>query len=225
MRGLVELKPAGHDDWPATLAFAACLAKRRQLGVLETQGEQEAAGRSASVKPILWCMTPRFAAEHGGLYGAGLAELGLSPCDAILVDAPREANALWALEEGLRSKTLSLAIGLMKEVALTPSRRLGLAAAAGLTPGLLLTLPSSPPAPSASLRLRLRRLSSAPHPFDPRAPGASRVRLTMERCRGASPASEALSFDLEWCDVTYRFRMAAQVADRSFAASSARQRA
>jgi protein ImuA len=221
--GLVELKPGDHGDWPATLAFAACLTVRRQAGSLDRRTDPGAA-RNAP-KPVLWCTTPRFTAEHGRLYGPGLAGLGLPPASVIMVDAPREADALWALEEGLRSGGISLAVGLLKEVDLTPSRRLGLAASAGRTPGLLLTPPSSPPAPSASVRLRLRRLPGAPHPLDRRAPGAPRLRLTLERCRRASLAAETLSLDLEWCDVTYRFRLAADVADRAHATPDTRQRA
>lgn len=214
--GLIELKPRSHGDWPVVLTFAACLAMRRQL----------AAGVSRkAAAPILWCATSHCRAEHGWLYGPGLVGLGLSPESLVLVEAAREADALWALEEGVRSKALSLAIGLLKEVGLTPSRRLGLAASAGETPALLLTLPSSPPAPSASLRLRLQRAPAGPHPLDARAPGVVRLRLTLERCRGAPAMVEARSFDLEWCDVTYRFRMAAAVADRAYRAPQAGQRA
>ena len=68
-----------------------------------------------------------------------------------MVEAPSEADALWVLEEGLGAGNLSLVIGQVKEVDLTPSRRLGLAAAAGSTPALVLTLPTSPPAPAAAL--------------------------------------------------------------------------
>jgi protein ImuA len=214
--GLIELKPESHGDWPVTLMFAACLAIRRQ---------RFASDHRKSPAPVLWCTTSHFRAEHGGLYGPGLIHLGLSPETLILVDAPREADALWAIEEGMRSKTLSLVIGLIKEAGLTPSRRLGLAASAGETPALLLTSPSSPPAPSAPLRLRLQRLPAAPDVLNVRAPGTTRLRLTLERCRGAPAMVEGRVFDLEWCDVTYRFRMAADVADRASRAPQAGQRA
>lgn len=215
--GLIELKPAGHGDWPATLAFAACLAVRRLVGA-------GGAGRGRA-GPVLWCTTAPFVAEHGRLHGHGLGALGLAPEALITVDAPREADALWVLEQGLRSRALSLVVGMLREVPLTPSRRLGLAAAAGETPALLLTLPASAPAPSARARLRIGRLPSAPHPIDPRAFGAPRFRLALERCRQAPSAVETGSFDLEWCDVTYRFHLAPGVADRALAAPDARSRA
>jgi hypothetical protein len=214
--GLIELKPMSHGDWPVTLMFAACLAVRRQ--------RVASAYRKASA-PVLWCTTSHFRAEHGGLYGPGLMDLGLSPETLVLVDASRETDALWAIEEGLRSKTLSLVVGLIKEAGLTPSRRLGLATSASETPALLLTSPSGPSAPSAALRLRLQRAPAPSHPLDARAPGAARLRLTLERCRGAPAMVEERTFDLEWCDVTYRFRMAADVADRAYRAPQAGQRA
>lgn len=223
--GIVELKPGDYGDWPTTLAFALCLTVRRRLAFPGRGASALGEAWPASGKPVLWCTTPRFASEHGRLYGAGLDGLGLSPAGLIMVDAPRESDALWAIEEGLRSGGVALAVGLLKGVDLTPSRRLGLAASAGRTPGLLLTPPSSPPAPSASLRLRLRRLPGAPHPLDRRAPGAPRVRLTLERCRGSPQSAETLSLDLEWCDVTCRFRLVADVADRAHAAPRSRQRA
>jgi protein ImuA len=215
---LIELKPGDHGDWPATLAFAACLAVRR-LAAGRTAAQQNLA------RPVLWCSTSPLVAEHGRLHGPGLAGLGLAPEALISVETQREADALWALEEGLRSGALSLAVGVVKEADLTPSRRLGLAAAEGRTPALLLTLPASAPAPSAAVRLRLRRLPSAPHPLDQRSPGLPRIRLLLERCRRAPLAAETVSLDLEWCDVTYRFRMVAGVGNRAFAAPGARERA
>ena len=213
---LVELKPGDHGDWPAALAFAACLAVRRLRGL--------ASSGSRPSGPVLWCATRSLLFEHGRLHGQGLAALGLPPEQLIAVEIPREADALWVIEEALRSRALSLVVGVVRDVPLTPSRRLGLAAATGATPALLLTSPMGAPAPSAALRFRLRRLPSAPHPFDAKAPGAPRFRLVLERCRQA-PSSLESSFDLEWCDVTYRFHLASGMAARAAAAPFSRKRA
>ncbi|MDX2158081.1 MAG: hypothetical protein SFW09_16395 [Hyphomicrobiaceae bacterium] len=174
---------------------------------------------------MLWCLPAGFSVEHGGLYGRGLADLGLEGDSMIVVEAARQADTLWALEEGLRSGALSLAIGVLESVALTPSRRLGLASAASQTSSLLLTHPASVPAPAAGLRLRLGRLPSGRHDLDLRAPGPPRLGLVVERCRGGPPASEGFAVELEWCDDTYCFRMAAGLADRAHATPVARSRA
>lgn len=214
---LIELKPGDHGDWPTAHAFAACLAVRRLRA-----GERD---QERPSQPVLWCTTSALAAEHGHLHGHGLAALGLAPETLISVVTARETDALWTLEEGLRSGGLSLVIGVLREAELTPSRRLGLAAAHGRTPALLLTLPTSAPAPSAAVRLRLHRLPSAPHPFDPRASGSSRIRLVLERCRRAPPAAETVSLDLEWCDVTYRFSLASGMGNRALTAPVSGERA
>lgn len=210
-----EIKPVAHGDWPAALAFAVGLAVRRRTWAI-AQGLPPA--------PVLWCTTTAFVAEHGGLYGPGLAGLGLPPKALIVVEVPREADMLWALEEGLRSGAPGLVVGMMREIGLTPSRRLSLAAAASNTPALLVTHPAHAPAPATSTRLRLRRLPSPQASFDEKAPGRARLGLAVERCRGGSSFSQALTLELEWCHVTHRFHLAPSLADRAHAAPKARQR-
>jgi protein ImuA len=216
--GLGELKPADHGDWPAAMALALCLAVRRRAG---------GRGRGEAPRPVLWCLGVGHAAEHGGLYGPGLAALGLESGALIVAEARRESDVLWAMEEGLRSGAASLVVGLVAEAGLTSSRRLALAAARSETPALLLTHPARGHAPAARMRLRLRRLRGGPHPLDAAAPGAARVGITIERCRGVAGtgAASTREIELEWCDVSYRFRLAAGVVDRAPAASVARRRA
>ncbi len=226
-----ELKPATYADWPATLGFATCLAIRRCQSHCKSENDRPGKQGLANLLPeraprsVLWCVSSSFIAEHGGLHGSGLAFLGFDPERLIAVEAAREADVLWALEEGLKSRALSLAIGVVGQIGLTPSRRLGLAAAASRTPLLLLTMPSGMAAPTAGLRLRVQRRPSAPQPFDARAPGVARFGLTLERCRGAAPEVEGWSWELEWCDDAHRFRVAAGLADREDAAAGARHRA
>ncbi|MGE3915584.1 MAG: hypothetical protein AB7F78_07795 [Hyphomicrobiaceae bacterium] len=218
---LVELKPGNHGDWPAVLAFAICLAVRRRC-VGQSPGN---AADTAVLRPVLWCATPAAVTEHGRLYGRGLSALGLVPDALILAEAPREIDALWVLEEGLRSGCLSLAAAPLKEVGLTPARRLALAAAAGGAACVLLTLPGGAPTLAASLRLRVRRRASAVHPLEPRAPGGRSFQVAIERCRGVPTAVETSPFDLEWCDVTYRFRLVSGLAHGASRSAEAGQRA
>jgi protein ImuA len=51
-------------------------------------------------KPLLMATLAHDARERGGLYGAGLAQLGLDPRHSILVAARDEKHLLWAAEEG-----------------------------------------------------------------------------------------------------------------------------
>ena len=225
-----EMKPKTPGDWPSALALALRLGVRRLAGGPE--------GRRPPAL-ILWCASRAMIAEHGRLHAPGLAGLGLDAQTLIIVETKRETETLWALEEGLKSRALGLVVGCLTSVGLTPSRRLALAAAASGTPCLLLTAPCTAAAPAAATRWRIARAPSARHPFDPTAPGAARIELTLERCRGApsslardpdpalrsgkSGPKSGLAFKshvVEWCDVTHRFCLAAGLADRPVAAGN-----
>jgi protein ImuA len=198
--------------WAAALGFALRLAVRR-LQSLET---------SAATPPrILWCWPSVFAREIGAPYGHGLAALGLEPAAWLFAETPRAADALWAMEEGLRSQSLALVVGVVDEAELTAARRLSLAAAEHLTPCLLITDPRLSPAGSTATRWRVGARGSAVHPFDGGAPGAPRYGVTLERCRHRPLTREPLPHLLEWSDETHRFRMAAAVAHRADAPRAA----
>lgn len=203
---LHEVKPqtGGARGHAAALAFALRLAVRRLEAMPAGQGR----------KPILWCWPGAIARERGHLYGPGLAALGLDPGAVLIVETARASEALWALEKGLESGSLALAVGVVPEIALTPARRLALAAAGHATPALLVTGVQGCPTAATATRWRIGPQPSAPHPFDSQAPGGARLAVTLERCRGR-PESEMVARVLEWCDETHRFRMASPVAHRA----------
>lgn len=93
-------------------------------------------------RPVLWCRN-RVSETVGGLlaggpYGPGLAMFGLATERFILVRTARDAQALWAAEEGLRSRALSAVVCEAGRVGTAASRRMQLAAKAGGIPLLLL---------------------------------------------------------------------------------------
>lgn len=215
-----EVKPAASGaDWPAAWtaarSFALMLAARRL---------QAGAGQDARTH-VLWCASTAMTCELGAPYGPGLRMLGLDPGHLILAEPARQQDSLWVLEEGLKSESLALALTELDGVDLTSARRLALAAAGGRTPCLLLTHPREGPAAATATRWRIAPAPSAPHPLDAQAPGAVRLRVALERCRGRPMPPEDLSLTLEWCDAAYRFRMASAVADRAHAADTAGPRA
>ncbi len=195
--------------WAAALGFSMRLAVRR-LHALDAQG---------TPARILWCWPSVLARELGLPYGPGLAFLGLEPSSCLFVETQRVCETLWAMEEGLKSASLALVIGVVPEVALTPARRLSLAAAGSSTPCLIVTDPRSTPAGSTATRWRIGARASAPHPFEAGAPGAARYAVALERCREGAlmlqQGAQALSLVLEWSDETHRFRVAPRLADRA----------
>jgi hypothetical protein len=217
---LHELKPepsasgagASAGNWAAALGFALRLAVRR-LQCTETS--------QAGAFRILWCWPSTFARELGTPHGHGLAALGLKPSAWLFAETARASDALWAMEEGLRSESLALVIGVVDEAELTPARRLSLAAAEHLTPCLLITDPRLSPAGSTATRWRVGSRQSASHPFDGAAPGVSHYAVALERCRHRPMTREAVPSLLEWSDETHRFRVAAAVAHRADAPRAA----
>src|SRR5215469_12447114 len=71
---------------------------------------------------VLWCL-PR-----PDLYGPGLAAHGLDPERVVLVRTSRDAEILWAMEEGLRSPGIVVVVGEVGTLLAVASRRLQLAA-------------------------------------------------------------------------------------------------
>jgi protein ImuA len=227
---LNEIKPETYGDGPAALTFALLLAARH-LGAGSAGhagGRLSRAGRVAGTSTpslsmpglMVWCWSTRTAREAGGLYGPGLATLGIDPAQVLLVETATAAETLWAMEESLGSGAAAIVIGCVDAVALTPARRLALAARAHRTPGLLVTAAQSVVTPATFARWRIAGCPSAPHPFDPAAPGAPRFSMTLERCRGTAADVAPLFRTVEWTHEAHRFGVVAGVADRTLEAAS-----
>jgi protein ImuA len=80
--------------------------------------------------PVLWIVRAGNRAAID-LHAHGLHQQRLDPKRLILVAAKRDDEALWAMEEGLKAKSLGAVLGEIEKLDLTASRRLQLAAEAG----------------------------------------------------------------------------------------------
>ena len=160
---------------------------------------------------VLWCL-PRT-----DLYGPGLAAHGLDPARLVLVRAPRNAEILWAMEEGLRAPSIAAVVGEVGSLAAVASRRLQLAAErSGITAFLLRRWRDGGQAarernlPNAAVtRWRIAALPSQPLPGEPGV-GRPRWRVELLRCRGGEPAC----WEVEEADATAHVSLAAALADR-----------
>lgn len=222
LSGVHEIKPqvsgAIAGDWMAALGFAHRLMVRRLITTRQDVG----GGSLRNSSPlVLWCSPATFLAELGWPYGPGLSALGLDPRHLIMAETARAGDALWAIEEGLKSQSLAIVLAVLDEVDLTPARRLSLAAAEYQTPCLLITHPRSAATAATATRWRVSRQRSASHPFDADAPGAARYGAALERCRHRHAVPPSSPHLLEWSDAAYRFRMVAKLADRPRAKSAA----
>lgn len=189
-------------------AFCALLAGR----LARAGGPEAMMGAGA----ILWCERPR-TLDAGALYGPALLRYGIDPSRLILVRARRDADVLWAMEEGLRCPRLAAVVGETAKMSLTESRRLQIAAGeSGVTALLLRPRAEAPPPSAAATRWRLSaagdETETETEAFRPAPPGlgAARWRAELFRCRGGASAN----WTMEWNDETGDFSVAAVVRDR-----------
>src|SRR6516164_8795333 len=206
---LHEILGAGDDeeDGAVTAAFAAGI-----LGRLATQES------SAGDGTVLWCL------PHPDFYGPGLTAHGLDPARLVLVRAPRDAEILLAMEEGLRAPGIAAVVGEVGTLPAVASRRLQLAAErSGITAFLLRRWRDGGQAarernlPNAAVtRWRVAALPSQPLPGEPGV-GRPRWRVELLRCRGGEPAC----WEVEGADATGHVSLASALADRPAASVAA----
>jgi len=153
-------------------------------------------------RPVLIAAPRAWFAEHGRPYGPGLAGTAL-----ILTSVATAAEALWVLEQALRSGAVSLALGAVDGASLAQTRRLDFAAKDGGAVGVM--LPRHEGGLSAARRRwRVTAALSAPDADDPRAPGRARLIAEMTRGRGERPGAWMMEQD----DETHRLRLADRLA-------------
>lgn len=178
--GLHEVLSA--DPGAAAGFCALVLARASRAGFGGADG-----GDGGGGGPVLWI------APEPDAWPPGMARFGLSPADLVLVQAPRPADGLWAMEEALRCPAVAAALLVAREEPdLTAARRLQLAAEAGGALGLLLRPDSGgdeAAGPTAALtRWRVAALPSVggggAHDL-----GDPRWALELLRCRGGRPGA------------------------------------
>lgn len=191
LESLHEAHAAMPEDLPAAFGFLAALTAS-----LNASG------------PVFVVTSAQSLVSAGRLHGHGLNALGLNPGRLTLVEARNDTDALWAIEETLRSGAASITLGLLAQnFDLKTSQRFSLAAREAKRPLLLLRPPGSAATSAAETRWRV---ASVPARRD--AAGglvATAWRVALERCRNGSRGE----WVLEWLHASHRFRLAAAMAD------------
>jgi protein ImuA len=190
--------------------------ERNQVRRLSLSGGGEDRGEVGATGPtgdgmVLWCL-PR-----PDLYGPGIAAHRLDPGRVVLVQALRDAEILWAMEEGLRAPGIVAVVGEVGTLSAVASRRLQLAAERSGSTAFLLrrwrdggqaarerALPNA-----ATTRWRIAAMPSIPSRNEPGV-GRPRWRVELLRCRGGEPAC----WEMEVPDATDHVSLAATLADR-----------
>lgn len=175
VRGALHEVLCGDPSDGAALAFLGALA-----------------GRLADRQPVLWV------AGDLDLFPPGLLRFGCSPDCLLMVRCRGLREALWAIEEGLRSAAVAAVIGDADPPDFAWSRRLQLAAVRAARPLLLLRRHFNPrESTAAASRWRVASVPSAKSAGG--GPGFPRWRLDLLKCRGGQPRSWTVDFDAARC--------------------------
>ncbi len=187
-----EIYAAETDDAGAAAGFAAAMA----------------AGMAATKGPVLWLRSRRSSSVAGVIQANGWAELGGAPGQAIVGIVPDTMALLQATADGLRNPGLGGVIaegwGPMRELGLTASRRLALAAEKSGVPLFLLRVDAAPVPSAAQTRWQVAAAPSCALPG--RAPGLPTFDITLLRQRSGP---SGLSWQVEWDRDQRKFREAA----------------
>lgn len=200
---LQELVADGYGSRPAVRDFSVALAASLLHRQADTRGM------------VLWCQRQRDEAEFGRLYGPGLQGLGLAPDRLIMVTGRRNTDCLWAMEQGLASRSFVAVIGAVDRVDLIASRRLSLAASAHRTCCLLLPSRHGREPSAARTRWRVRAAPSIPDQLDEKGLGRPCWQLTLERNRHGRTGH----WTVEWDHAAHRFHLAAPMGNQPVAAA------
>jgi protein ImuA len=206
---------AAHADRPAAFGFLFALMAMG-LGSGPYMGRDE--GLELQARPAVFVAARRALSDFGAPYGHGLAQLGLDVGRLIIVETRTDKDALWALEETLRSgvQPALVAGALSGGLDLTSSRRLNLTAAPQRTPLVVLSGADATGTSAAAARWRIAAAPAARDRFG--AFAAPRWHVALERCRlgnrHARPMNHPGAWLIEWNHVSHCFRVAAGLADR-----------
>ena len=187
-------------ETPADAAAALAFALDRLVG------EKDA----AAARPVVLVTTPLWLRERGRPFARGMALWGCDLERLVWVKAERDAEALWALEEALKSGVVAGGLATVETPAFVTTRRLDFAARAGRASAVLVRADGAAGDLSAARRRwRVMARPSTAAAFDAAAPGPAGFRATLVRRRDGPPGA----WDLEQDDATGRLRVASGLAD------------
>ncbi len=153
--------------------------------------------RAGSGRPLLWLRTEAAQKRSGRVHASGLGELGFDPASLLLALLPDDPALLRAAAEATRCAGLGALLvecwGPMRELDLTASRRLMLAAESSGVTVFLLRIAGEPSPSAADTRWR-----AAPSPsfaLEADAPGAPMFTFELLRRRAGPPGGP---WRVEW---------------------------
>jgi protein ImuA len=214
--------PLQRQPAPDPTRFPAACEPLEEVGAREP-GDAAAAfafslsrlARKGDARPLVIVTTPDWLRERGRPFGRGLTPWGVASERLVWVRAEKEAQALWALEEALKSGAVAGGLVTADRPAFVTTRRLEFAARAGRAAGVILRVGETADLSAARRRWRIAARGSGAAPYDAAAPGAPRLTAELTRRRDGPPAVWTLELD----DETHGLRVVAGLADHGLDAA------
>ena len=172
-------------------------------------------------RPVAVVTPQDWLGERGRPFAAGLAGFGMARERLIWVRTRREGEALWALEEALKSGAVAGGLACAAAPPFVTTRRLEFAAREGRSTGVLLRAGPAQDLSAARSRWRIASAASAPDLWDAAAPGRPRLVAELLRRRDGPPGA----WILEPADEAGRFALVAGLAGDGVAARPDQPRA
>ncbi len=200
-RGAVhEIAPAAPMHLGAATGFAVALARLAAQTARDENFQPKSVIRQNEpashppAAPVLWIQQDYAAFEAGRPYGPGLAAFGLPMARLLVLRLRQPRDALWAMEEALKSGAVAAVLMefVNSAIDLTASRRLSLAAAEGGALGLVLSH-ARDPASAAMTRWQVAAAPGARDAFG--GLGTTAFALSLVKNRRGPTGSWRLSWD------------------------------
>lgn len=189
-----QVTPMAGADGPAAFGFIAALLGRLPPG-----------------RPVIFVALSDKRSVQDRLHGHGLNSLGFDPARVIIVGTADETQALWTMEEALRSGVPAAVTGMAgAKLDLLAGQRLHLAAGDSGIPLLLLRPAKLPDVNVAMTRWLIGAAPAARDRFGLATHWRWHVRL--ERCRNGRSGEWLVEFD----HAAYRFSLPAALANPAF---------
>ena len=165
--------------------------------------------------PVMWVSDRMSRRENGRLYGPALRNFGFKG-KVLRVEVSHPRDVLWAMEEGAGCAGLSAVVGEIhgapEVLSFTATKRLALRAEASELPIWLIRSGDHGALSAARERWRITALPSAPHGYNPQAPGAPVWEAELFRARGRSPGVWEAAYDTK-ADAANRLRLVSRSGD------------
>jgi protein ImuA len=200
----------------AALAGGVAYGRIHEIYAAEAGDASAAAGLAVAMttgmtqgqRSVMWLRSHRAATQGGFVQASGWGDLGGAPGNGLLGLVPDTMALLRTAVDALRCASLGAVIvegwGAMRELDLTASRRLALAAERSGVPLFVLRFDATPVPSAAQTRWQVAAMPS--HELPGRAPGMPAFDITLLRQR-SGPCG--LDWRLEWDRDQRKFREAA----------------